>query len=274
MTMPTLILKESVHLFREVREPLWTPIALNSLGFVAYQQGEANLSEQYLEESLAIYRAVGAGRWDEALPLANLARIARDRGDVTRAARLLSESLAVHARFGEKAGVSGSLRGLAMIAGSCGQPEQGAILLGAAEVLRESIGVPIPPMGLDRHRRAIDAIRSQLAPAEFEAAWAAGRRMTMEQAVADASDFADDLADAAFPRSSVADSQGQNRYGLSPRELEVLRIVAEGLTDPEVAERLYLSPRTVSQHLRSIYSKLGVTSRTAATRLALDHGLV
>ncbi|MDI3341320.1 MAG: AAA family ATPase [Sphaerobacter sp.] len=61
--------------------------------------------------------------------------------------------------------------------------------------------------------------------------------------------------------------------GLTPREVEVLRLVAEGLTDAQVAARLFLSPRTVSQHLRSIYHKLGVSSRAAATRFALEHHL-
>ncbi len=62
-------------------------------------------------------------------------------------------------------------------------------------------------------------------------------------------------------------------FGLSAREAEVLRLVAQGLTDVEVAERLYRSPRTVSTHLRSIYGKLGVNSRAAATAFAIDHGL-
>jgi DNA-binding CsgD family transcriptional regulator len=61
--------------------------------------------------------------------------------------------------------------------------------------------------------------------------------------------------------------------GLSAREVEVLRLVAQGLTDAEVAERLFLSPRTIGQHLRSIYNKLGVSSRAAATRFAVEHGL-
>ncbi|HEU5423993.1 MAG TPA: response regulator transcription factor, partial [Nitrolancea sp.] len=62
--------------------------------------------------------------------------------------------------------------------------------------------------------------------------------------------------------------------GLTAREIEVLGLVAQGLTDAEVAERLFLSPRTVSQHLRSVYNKLGVSSRAAATRFAVMHGLV
>ena len=61
--------------------------------------------------------------------------------------------------------------------------------------------------------------------------------------------------------------------GLTRREVEVLRLVAQGLTDAQVAERLYLSPRTVGRHLASIYNKLGVATRLAATRFALEHGL-
>jgi DNA-binding CsgD family transcriptional regulator len=62
--------------------------------------------------------------------------------------------------------------------------------------------------------------------------------------------------------------------GLTAGEVEVLRLVAQGMTDAQVAEQLVISPRTVNGHLRSIYSKIGVTSRSAATRFAVDHHLV
>ncbi|HEU5423914.1 MAG TPA: response regulator transcription factor [Nitrolancea sp.] len=61
--------------------------------------------------------------------------------------------------------------------------------------------------------------------------------------------------------------------GLSAREVEVLRLVAAGLTNAQVAARLYLSPRTVDQHLRTIYNKIGVDNRTAAAHWAAEHGL-
>jgi DNA-binding NarL/FixJ family response regulator len=67
-------------------------------------------------------------------------------------------------------------------------------------------------------------------------------------------------------------STGDDR--LTAREVEVLRLVVAGLTNRKVAERLRLSPRTVDAHLRSIYGKLGVTSRSAATRYALEHRLL
>ena len=61
--------------------------------------------------------------------------------------------------------------------------------------------------------------------------------------------------------------------GLTPREVEVLRQLARGLSNAQIAEALVVSLLTVKAHLRSIYSKLGVTSRSAATRYALDHHL-
>jgi DNA-binding CsgD family transcriptional regulator len=73
-------------------------------------------------------------------------------------------------------------------------------------------------------------------------------------------------------RLSVA-PRPRHPASLSAREVEVLRLVAEGLTDAEVAERIFLSRRTASTHLTSIYTKLGVSSRTAATRFAVEHGL-
>ena len=62
--------------------------------------------------------------------------------------------------------------------------------------------------------------------------------------------------------------------GLTAREVEVLRLVAQGLTDMQVAEQLIISPRTVNSHLTSMYNKLGVDSRAAATRFAFEHRLV
>lgn len=73
--------------------------------------------------------------------------------------------------------------------------------------------------------------------------------------------------------SEATPSAPERPAGLTTREAEVLELVAQGLTNAQVAQRLFLSPRTVDTHLTSIYHKLGVGSRSAATRFALDHGL-
>jgi DNA-binding NarL/FixJ family response regulator len=62
--------------------------------------------------------------------------------------------------------------------------------------------------------------------------------------------------------------------GLSPREVEVLRLVATGATNREVADRLVISEKTVARHVSNIFAKLGVTSRSAATAYAFRHQLV
>jgi DNA-binding NarL/FixJ family response regulator len=80
---------------------------------------------------------------------------------------------------------------------------------------------------------------------------------------------ADDIA----ARLSAPPAPAAETGGLTAREIEVLRLVAQGLTDAEVGGRLFISPRTVSQHLRSIYNKLGVSSRAAATRFAVERNL-
>ena len=79
------------------------------------------------------------------------------------------------------------------------------------------------------------------------------------------------------PRSgalATATSRPDPTGGLTPRERDVLRLVADGLTDVAIADRLFISPRTVSQHLRSIYGKLDVSSRAAATRFAVEQSLL
>ena len=108
------------------------------------------------------------------------------------------------------------------------------------------------------------AARAGLGEKAFAAAWAEGRAMTREEAVAYALEEPEEPT--APPPSHHA--------GLTAREFEVLRLVARGLTNAQVARELFLSPRTVSAHLRSVYHKLGVSSRSAATRFAVDRGLV
>lgn len=96
----------------------------------------------------------------------------------------------------------------------------------------------------------------------FKAAWAKGRALTLEQAIA--------LAE----QVTASQPTIQLPAGLTEREVEVLRWLTKGLADAEIAEQLVVSRRTVHAHLRSIYSKLDVTTRSAATRAAMELKLV
>ena len=82
------------------------------------------------------------------------------------------------------------------------------------------------------------------------------------------------LSRTAPPSTPPAKTPAGYPAGLTVREVQVLCLVAQGLSDSQVAEQLVISPRTVNWHLTSIYSKLGVSSRSAATRYAIEHKLV
>jgi DNA-binding NarL/FixJ family response regulator len=144
------------------------------------------------------------------------------------------------------------------------RPERAARLFGAAEALRGAIGAPRPSGFSDYCERDLAEARASLDEAAFENAWEEGRLMTPERAVECALE----------PQGAVAPVHSGDTGGLSPREVEVLRLVAEGLTDGQVAQRLHISVRTVGKHLHSVYKKLGVPSRAAAARRAVEQDLL
>jgi DNA-binding NarL/FixJ family response regulator len=125
----------------------------------------------------------------------------------------------------------------------------------------------------------VAALRRQLGPAACAALWAVGRAMSPKQALAAAGPAAEPAYPLAAPETPTESPQQpalRPGYpaGLSEREVDVLRLLAQGLSYGEIAETLVISPRTVNRHLTSIYHKLHVTSRHAAARFAVDHHLV
>jgi DNA-binding NarL/FixJ family response regulator len=155
-----------------------------------------------------------------------------------------------------------------------GEPVRAVRCMSAAQALREAIGTPLPPVSQAMHEFTIASVRTQLGEQAFDAAWAEGRTMTPEQVLAAQGPVTIPTATPAGP-SSVPPVPKAPTYpdGLTAREVEVLRLVAQGLTNEQVAEQLVISPRTVNTHLTAIFSKIGVSSRGAATRYALEHHL-
>ena len=143
-----------------------------------------------------------------------------------------------------------------------------ARLWGAEEALLERMEAAVYTYVPDRslHRSQVEAARARLGEEAFEAVWAEGRTMTPEHAIEYALEQEAAPEAAAIPETYPAE--------LSIREVEVLCLVAAGLTNAEVAERLFLSSRTVDWHLGSIYRKLGLHSRTEASRFASENGLL
>jgi DNA-binding NarL/FixJ family response regulator len=140
-----------------------------------------------------------------------------------------------------------------------GFPVRGARLFGAAEALRERAGVPVSQSGQESYRSSVAGIQRSLTMRQFATAWAEGRALSTE-AVIDLG-----LDDIGVPDRIVG--------GLSRRELQVLRLVAQGLTDREIADRLYISRRTASDHVSHILEKLDVATRQDAKAWAMTHSL-
>lgn len=245
----------SLAAFRELGDAEGETWALINLGSAALYGGKPDKARTLLEEALTAARRVGY-REGVAWSLNQLGVAAHRRGDTPGAEKLLRESLKVHRELGDQWRIASVIEALATT--SRNLPERSARLFGAAEALRERLSAPIPPV--ERPDRD-DGLSAALGDGRFESAFAEGRTMGLEEATA--------LAMQTTPRSA-----GPIPHGLSAREVEVLALVAEGLTNAEVAEKLFLSPRTVGHHLRTIYRKLGVPSRTAAAKVAIERGLI
>jgi DNA-binding NarL/FixJ family response regulator len=182
---------------------------------------------------------------------------------------LYQQSLALTLELGDRFIMPFNLEGLAGVLMTQGELTGAVQLWGAAEELREATGVPLHPVDRAGYEQAVATARAQLGEQAFAAAWAAGRRMTPEQAGAGLhqASLSEPVPEALHPPSLTAPND------LTAREMEVLRLLARGLSNAQIAEELVVSLLTVKAHLRSIYSKLGVTSRVAATRYALEHHL-
>ncbi len=266
--------EQSLALFREISENFMTFYALRLLGQIRLQQGEHALARELLEVCLAHYKKQ-ADRLDIAVTQIDLARMLALRGEVAQARTLYQESLASFRDVDNKEFIPACLEGLASVVAAQGEPTWAAQLWGAAEALRESLGAPIPPVMRAAYERSVAAARTQLGEKAFAAAWAEGRAMTLEQVLAAQRPVTLPQPLPAAP-SSTPPAKPAATYpdSLTTREVEVLRLLAQGLTDAQIAEQLVISPRTVNNHLTSIYSKIQVSSRTAATRYAMEHQLV
>jgi predicted ATPase/class 3 adenylate cyclase/DNA-binding CsgD family transcriptional regulator len=255
-----ILAEESLVAFRELEDVEGISLALLHVGLAALSQGDPARARPLLEESLAICRGLGDRR-TIAKATNFLGDAACGRHDYAAARILYEESLSLSVELGDRWISAISLEGLARMAVATGKPEAAARLLGAADALRDATGATRPAYWRALYEPSLARTRARLGDDAFETARAAGRELTPEQ------------APAVLGMPATASSSADRPDGLTARELEVLGLVAEGLTDAQVAERLVVSLRTVHAHLRSIYRKLEVRSRSAATRYAVEHGL-
>ena len=262
--------EESLALRREVGDRQGVAHLLANLAEAARRQGDVSRAEALANEAVPIFGDLGDRR-GEAYALNELGRVAQLQGDVQRAASLLALSLTLFQQVGDRWAITHCLESFAGIASTSGQAEHGAALFGAAAALRDAIGTPLPPAERAEHDRQVAEVRVALGADTFASAWTRGASLPLTEAIAEACRVKP--ASPSSPRRAEQDHHVVD-HRLTRRELEVLRLVAEGHSDRDIAEMLYISPRTATTHVKNLLRKLGVGSRTAAAAYAFREGFV
>ncbi len=253
--------------------------SLNLLASALAGSGRTDRAGAAAAEALPIARGRG-DRWGLALALATLGGIAAAAGKLDDADRDLSEALALQRAIGDRRGTADALDALADVALARGDAEGAASRLDEAVAIARSVG----------DRRFLARLLLRLGGALTRTGDDVGARATLAEArmlAADRDDAAT-LAEAeralgssaersrhasAVPQPSTSGEAAAAEAGLTAREIDVLRLLVDGLTNREVGDRLFIGHRTVATHVLNILGKLGVDSRTAAAAWAVRNGL-
>ena len=179
----TALLEESLVRSREEGHFWGVPYSLTYLGWAAYRRGEHERATALQEEALACYRQLGIGR-GIAWVLAALGCVVQAQGASAPAATYLREGLQISQAIRTRGVLAEALEAMAWLAGATGRAERATMLGGAAEALREELGMALHPVLHPGHERAVQAMRATLGEAAFAAAWAAGQTLPLEEAVA------------------------------------------------------------------------------------------
>ncbi len=245
--------EESLQIRQAIGDTRGVAICLNRLGETAVALGAADEARERYNQSLQLFRSIGS-QWGIAAALIHRAHLALTQGDPATALPMLHEALQ-----------------LALELESL--PQVVTILATCAPLIRR-VGDRTWADALDQ---VLAAAPTTLDPYQAHArrllAWVKNSDMASRQLISARSAPPAHSPDADNAVTAQQRPAAASPAGLTAREVDVLRLVAQGLTDAQVADKLIVSRRTVSTHLSAIYGKLQVNSRSAATRFALEQGL-
>jgi DNA-binding CsgD family transcriptional regulator/tetratricopeptide (TPR) repeat protein len=266
--------EQSLAIAERLADPWLIGFGLHLLGLAAHIACDYATADEFYERSMAIRQAVGSR--EQIGVLYQLMGTSRQRqGDFAKARTLYLAYLAIGREFGSTFHVNQVLGLLGSLAAVQGQPARAARLIGAAAVFHETSRTRAIPLTEALFAEGIELARQALGEGAFATAWAAGRAMSSDEAIAEA--LAVEIAPAAPPttRPWASDAPPQ-RYpaGLTDAEVQVLRRLAAGLKTREIGAELVIAVSTVDRHITHIYDKIGGRGRAAATTFALKHALL
>jgi predicted ATPase/DNA-binding CsgD family transcriptional regulator len=257
---------QSLSLRRELGDQVGIGATLGNLGLIVQALGNPHRALELYSEGLAIARKLG-DQHSLGIALGNLGTVALELQDLQAASTWFEECLMVSQEVTDPEGIAGALDGLSTIAAMRQQNMRAARLYGHANALRERSSLPRTEQESLELEKRLAGVVSQLGSVAWTAALATGRAMTPEAILAmpePTGQPAKQVPELEFRMPPV---------GLTARELEVLRLVSQGLSDKVIAKTLAISPATVGRHLSTVYGKLEVRSRAQATQWALEHGI-
>jgi predicted ATPase/class 3 adenylate cyclase/DNA-binding CsgD family transcriptional regulator len=243
-------LRQSSHAFWQLFSgpPEWGALTLGHLAVAELAAGDLAAARRRADEAVAATTGFDM-KYHAMEALLTSARVGAALGDVDRARDDAHRALALGAAIDARIGIADTLECLAGIAASEDHQTR-ARIFGAADALRRSTGAVRFALYQPSYDADVSALRAAMGDEAFELAWAEGAALSTAEAVAYAQRG---RGERKRPSSGWA--------SLTPAERDVVRLVAEGLANKDIAGRLFVSPRTVQAHLTHVYTKLGVTSR-------------
>ncbi|MEN4478319.1 LuxR C-terminal-related transcriptional regulator [Mycolicibacterium cosmeticum] len=229
--------------------------SLNHMAEALLACGELAAARAWADETVA-----SVPGWHKMVALYERARVALAQGEPARAERDSHDSLSIALATGGLLHVPNIMECLAQIAVAESEHQMAARLLGAADAMRRRNG-SVRYTIYDAAFSVVQlAAREALGVDAFEAAWAQGAALSTEEAVA-------------YARRGHGDRKrpASGWESLTPAERDVVRLVSEGLSNKDIATRLFVSPRTVQTHLTHVYAKLSLISRTQLVQEAGRH---
>jgi non-specific serine/threonine protein kinase len=231
-------------------DPRYQAFCWADIGMVALLAGDRAAAADAFGRSLEL--GEGGDPWTRSHALWGSGLVRLDDGDPGEAIRLEREALRLMRVVDDRSGTALCIEGLAWAAAARGEWDRAARLEGAADAVWRSIPARLPLPLSGRRQQFTDAARQALGDRRWSALSGEGAALDRAAAVALA------LGEGTPEPEPAVDACG---IRLTPRQREVAALVAEGLTDREIADRLVISPRTAESHVEQILTRLGFRSR-------------
>jgi predicted ATPase/DNA-binding CsgD family transcriptional regulator len=264
---------EALRLFRQAGDRLEAAMLLSNLSDYELWTGDLDAARRHLAEALDIGRELNY-LITAVMATFNLGLAEYLAGFPGAAAALFTESLDLAMRAGMRLNTAYALIGLALAGRGGTDHGWSARLHGAADQALAELGHALQPLEARLAGRDRERLRDAMGTDAFDAEYAVGRAIDLASVVQEALDGMQSGRAGAQGNPADAAGPGADEAVLTPRELDVLRLVAQGLSNPDIAERLVLSEHTVHRHLANILRKLSLSSRAAAAAWGVRTGLV